>query len=95
MPLDHETVTRIARLARIRLTQEVQEKTLPGLNSILGFVEQLSSINTEGVEPMVSASATTLRLREDRVDDGHCRDAVLANAPESFAGFFVVPKVVE
>jgi len=95
MALDQKTVARIARLARIRLTPEVSEKTLPGLNRVLGFIEQLSNINTQGVEPMVSVSATTLRLRDDIVNDGNCRDAVLANAPETIAGFFVVPKVVE
>ncbi len=95
MAIDHETVTRIAHLARIRLSPEVEEKTLPGLNRVIGFVEQLSAINTDGVEPMASVSATTLRMRDDSVDDGNCQKEVLANAPESFAGFYVVPKVVE
>lgn len=95
MSIDKETVAKIGRLARIRLTADEQETYAGELSGILGFVEQLSEVDTAGVEPMTSVVDMTLYLREDKVTDGKCRDDVLANAPEVAEGFFVVPKVVE
>lgn len=95
MPLDEATVARIARLARI----EVDEARLPGLASelanILGWVEQLSEVETDHVEPLRAVMPIPSRRREDAVTDGDRRDDVLANAPEADDGCYVVPKVVE
>lgn len=96
MSVDKSTVLRIAKLARIRVREAELEGLAGELNNILGWVEQLREVDTEGVAPMASvAEGMRLRWRDDRVSDGDCRDSVLANAPETRDGFFVVPKVIE
>lgn len=95
MNIDETTVKRIARLARIKVTPE-EAKSLEGeLSGILAWVEQLSEVDTTGVEPMTRIVAMDLKQRDDVVTDGDKADAVTANAPMTEAGFFVVPKVVE
>ncbi len=95
MAVDRDTVAKIARLARIRVSAEQQAALAGELSNILGWVEQLGELDTEGVEPMTSVVAVTPRLRADVVNDGDRRDQVLANAPEPAHGFFTVPKVIE
>jgi aspartyl-tRNA(Asn)/glutamyl-tRNA(Gln) amidotransferase subunit C len=95
MAIDKAMVADIARLARIRVPEAQQGALVGELNNILGWVEQLSELDTEGVEPMTSVVEVRLPLRPDAVSDGDCRDKVLANAPEPARGFFSVPKVVE
>lgn len=95
MSVEPETVRKIARLARIA----VSETDVPGLtgelNGILGWIEQLGEVDTSGVEPMASVMPGALRWRADVVSDGNIQDKVLANAPEAASGFFAVPKVIE
>jgi aspartyl-tRNA(Asn)/glutamyl-tRNA(Gln) amidotransferase subunit C len=95
MSVTPEQVRHIARLARIAMSDEEIAALAPELNNILGWVEQLSEVNTDGVEPLTAVIDQKLRLREDKVTDGDCRDAVLANAPAAEHGFFAVPKVIE
>lgn len=95
MALDQETVRRIAYLARIRVDDERLDQIAGELDGILHWVEQLSEVDTEGVEPMTSVTEITPPLRTDIVNDGDCRDKVLANATDSVDGFYTVPKVVE
>lgn len=95
MAIDAATVRRVARLARIREPEDRLEPLARELSAILGWIEQLNEIDTDGVEPMTSAVAATLPMREDIVTDGGDADAILANAPAKADGFFVVPKVVE
>lgn len=95
MSLDKDTVKNIAYLARIRVDDDRLEHLAGELSSILGWIEQLQELDTDGVEPMTSVAAMELPQREDVVTDGNCRDAVLRNAPEAEDGFFTVPKVVE
>ncbi len=96
MSVDKSTVVRIAKLARIRVPEEELDGLANELNNILGWVEQLNEVDTEGVAPMASVvEGMGLRWRKDAVTDGNCRDDVLANAPDSREGFFVVPKVIE
>lgn len=95
MSLDKATVARIARLARLRIEAQDQERMVGELNGILTWIEQLRAVDVEGVEPMTSVVAMDLVLREDVVTVPGDRDAVLANAPAKEHGFFVVPKVVE
>lgn len=95
MAIDKETVRRVASLAQIR-EPEARLGPLAGeLSGILKWIEQLSEVDTQGVEPMTSAVATPLPMRDDAVTDGGDAAAVLANAPASANGYFVVPKVVE
>jgi aspartyl-tRNA(Asn)/glutamyl-tRNA(Gln) amidotransferase subunit C len=95
MSLDSDTVRRIAKLARIGV-EEVEIARLQGeLNGILGWIEELSEVDVEGVAPLTGGAQIALRLREDAVTDGRIAEAVLANAPDRVGAFFTVPKVVE
>ena len=95
MSVDAQTVRRVAHLARIAVADDEVENLKGELNAILAFVEQLSEVDVEGVEPMTSVAPMKLALREDKVTDGGDAARVLANAPQTEDGFFVVPKVVE
>lgn len=95
MSVDKETVKRVARLARIAVTDEEATSLQGELNTILGFVEQLNEVDVSGVEPMTSVIAIEQRMREDVVNDGGKAAAIVANAPVREGNFFVVPKVVE
>ena len=90
-----DTVRKVAELARIR-EPEARLAALAGeLSGILAWIEQLNEVDVDGVEPMTSAVAATLPMRDDVVTEGGDAAAILANAPKSRDGFFVVPKVVE
>ena len=95
MSVDEATVRRVAKLARIA----VSEDQLPGLageiNGILGFVEQLAEVNVDGVEPMTSVIPMAMKMRKDEVTDGDIADRIVSNAPMTEQNFFEVPKVVE
>ena len=95
MAVDRDTVGRVASLARIRVPEAELDQLAGELNNILGWIEQLSEVNTAGVAPMASVADMTLRRRPDAVTDGDIRDKILANAPQTENGYFVVPKVVE
>ena len=95
MSVSPEQVRHIAKLARIAMSDEELERLVPELNQILGWVEQLEEVDTDGVEPLTAVVPNKLRLRVDKVTDGNCRDEVLANAPVAEHGFFAVPKVIE
>lgn len=95
MSIDKNTVKKVAGLARLRLTEAEMEKYAGQLNNIMGFVEQLNEVNTDNVAPLPSPVDMPLPLRRDAVTDGGDAGAVLANAPETMEGFYVVPKVVE
>ena len=95
MSVDLPTVKRVAKLSRIAISDERAEGLRDELNTILGFVEQLSEVDVVGVEPMTSVVDMSMRQRADEVTDGNRADDVVANAPLSEDNFFVVPKVVE
>jgi aspartyl-tRNA(Asn)/glutamyl-tRNA(Gln) amidotransferase subunit C len=95
MSLTRDDVKKVAGLARLRMTDDQMDELLPKMNNIVGFIEQLSEVDTDNVEPLSNVARSTLPLRKDEITDGECRDKVLANAPESEEGFFGVPKVVE
>ena len=95
MSVSPEQVRHIAKLARIAMNDEELARLVPELNAIIGWVEQLGEVDTDGVEPLATVIDQKLRLREDVVTDGDIRDDVLANAPEAQHGFFAVPKVIE
>ena len=93
--MDTETVKRIAHLARIDVADSELEPLADELGAIIGWVEQLAEVDTNGVEPMTSVAEATLPRRPDEVTDGGLGDGVMANAPEHEKGFYTVPKVVE
>lgn len=95
MSVDTATVKKIASLARLAMSEAEAEAMVPELNNILGWIEQLGEVDTSQVQPMTAVIPNHLRLREDVVTDGDCRDKILANAPQAEHGFFAVPKVIE
>ncbi len=95
MSLDEADVARIARLARIEIDPEKRTALAAELSNIMGWIEQLNEVNTDGVPPMTSVGEASLTLRADEVTDGDKSEKVLENAPEQQDGHFVVPKVVE
>jgi aspartyl-tRNA(Asn)/glutamyl-tRNA(Gln) amidotransferase subunit C len=95
MSVDAATVRRIAHLARIAVAEDEVEHLRNELNAILGFVDQLSEVNVEGVAPMTSVTPMTMKKRPDAVTDGGIPDDILKNAPATEDHYFVVPKVVE
>lgn len=95
MSVDIDTVKRVARLARIKVSDQEAERMTGELNGILQFVEQLGEVDISGVEPMTSVVEQTMKKRQDEVTDGNKAGDIVANAPASEDNFFVVPKVVE
>ena len=95
MSVDKDTVKRVARLARIAVSDAEAEALQAELNTILGFVEQLNEVDVTGVEPMTSVVAMTMKMRDDVVTEGDEAEKIVANAPAREDHFFVVPKVVE
>ena len=95
MSVDEKMVHRVANLARIGITDDEVPKLTIELSAILGFVEQLFELDTQGVKPLTSAVEDKIRGRDDVVTDGGCAKDVLANAPEKDDEYFAVPKVVE
>ncbi|UAK24853.1 Asp-tRNA(Asn)/Glu-tRNA(Gln) amidotransferase subunit GatC [Sphingomonas nostoxanthinifaciens] len=95
MSVDAAAVRKIASLARIAVTEAEVDAMTGELNNILGWVEQLGEVDTDGIEPLAAVIPNQLRLRDDVVTDGGIRDDVLANAPQAEHGFYAVPKVIE
>lgn len=95
MSVTKDDVRKVANLARIALPEDRVEPMTDELNGILKWIEQLDEVDVEGVEPMTSVVETALPMRKDVITDGNIQAKVLANAPRSEDGFFVVPKVVE
>lgn len=95
MSVDQAAVRRIAHLARIAVSEAEVPHLQNELNAILSFVEDLDKVDVAGVEPMVSVIPMKLPMRDDVVTDGDIEPLVLANAPMTEDGFFLVPKVVE
>ena len=95
MSVDATTVRRIAHLARIAVTDDEVPHLQGELNAMLAFVEQLSEVDVDGVEPMTSVMPMQMKKRIDVVTDGEIADKVVANAPATEDHFFMVPKVVE
>ena len=95
MSVDLTTVKRVAKLARIAVSEEQAEKMVGELNNIIGFVEQLNEVNVDGIEPMTSVVSMTMRKRKDEVTDGNKADDIVANAPATEDHYFMVPKVIE
>jgi len=95
MSVDAHTVRRIAHLARIAVKEEEVEHLAGELNAMLAFVEQLSEVDVEGVEPMTSVTPMAMKKREDLVTDGEIAADIMKNAPATEDNFFLVPKVIE
>jgi aspartyl-tRNA(Asn)/glutamyl-tRNA(Gln) amidotransferase subunit C len=95
MSVDLGAVRHIAHLARIGVSEAEIPHLQGEINAILRFVQALEAVDVEGVEPMTSVIPMRLPMRDDIVTDGEIADKVLANAPLTEDGFFLVPKVIE
>ncbi|MGO3343947.1 MAG: Asp-tRNA(Asn)/Glu-tRNA(Gln) amidotransferase subunit GatC [Marinomonas sp.] len=95
MSIDKQDVQKIAHLARLALTEEDAVQYQHSLSSVLSLVEQMQSVNTDGIEPLGNPLEMTQRLREDIVTEENNREAFLANAPQTEAGLFLVPQVID
>jgi len=94
MKITREEVVHVARLARLKLSEEQEKRFALQLNKVLEYMERLNELNTEGVEPTFHAVSLQNALREDEVRPSLPREISLDNAPERAKGFFVVPKVI-
>lgn len=95
MSIDIDTARRVASLARIRVEEDALPELAQEFNAVLGFIEQLSEVDVDGIEPMTSVTPQRLKRREDVITDGDQQAKILKNAPDAREGFFAVPKVVE
>jgi aspartyl-tRNA(Asn)/glutamyl-tRNA(Gln) amidotransferase subunit C len=95
MAIDEKVVTKIAHLSRLALQPDEITEAAAKLNATLAWVEQLTAVNVDGIEPLASVNDTSLRTRTDVITDGGKTQDILANAPAKTADFFTVPKVVE
>ena len=95
MKLDTNTINKIAKLARIKLSAKEAEALLKDMNSILDWVEQLNEVNTDSIEPLANISSSILPQRKDESKDVNSCDEILQNSPDKLEGYFAVPKVVE
>ncbi|GHU05155.1 glutamyl-tRNA(Gln) amidotransferase subunit C [Betaproteobacteria bacterium] len=95
MSLNLEQVRRIAQLARIEISEAEAENTLGQLNGIFSLIEEMQAVDTRGVEPMAHAQDLAQRLREDKVTGTNRREAYQSVAPETEAGLYLVPRVIE
>ena len=95
MSIDKDKIKHTAKLARISLDENKIDSLSKDLSNIFKFIEKLNKANTENIKPLSSILDHSLRLREDKVDDGNIRDQILENAPNKNEDFFIVPKVIE
>jgi aspartyl-tRNA(Asn)/glutamyl-tRNA(Gln) amidotransferase subunit C len=95
MQVDEATVRRIARLARIKISDAEAKGLDKELSGILDWVKQLDEVDTTSVEPMTRVVPIELKKREDKVTDGDIADDIVKNAPMTEDHYFVVQKVVE
>ena len=95
MAIDNETVKRVAFLSRLKIENEKIEETKEEFNKIISWIEDLNEIDTNKVEPLISVNDEHLRMRDDEITAGNCREDILKNAPSAEYDYFSVPKVVE
>lgn len=95
MTLDKSTVETIAGLARLNVDDTEIDKYQSELSNILDLVEQMDTVNTDGIEPMTHPFDATLRLRDDAVTEHDQREQYQAVAPSTENGLYLVPKVID
>lgn len=95
MSFDEKTIKTVANLARLKLPETEESKLRSDVEDILAWVEQLKEVDVMGVEPLVSVTPRETAVRKDVVSDGNIQEELMANAPETVQGFYVVPRMVE
>ena len=95
MALERSDVEKIAHLAHLDLVESEIPQTTAALNSILGLVDQMQAVNTDGIEPLAHPLEATQRLRADVVTEVNHREAYQSIAPAVENGLYLVPKVID
>ena len=95
MSITKDTILKIANLAKISITSDETEKLESEISSIISWVETLNEDDTDNIEPMINSLKSSLRMRDDEVNDGNKIKDILLNSPTEDDNFFVVPKVIE
>ena len=95
MIIDEKVVSNIAELAQLEILPEHMQEYVDSLSDILELVEQMQTVETEGVEPMSNPLDSIQRLRVDEVSESNQREQLQALAPEILDGLYLVPRVVE
>lgn len=95
MAIERSEVEKIAHLARLGLTESDLPHTTETLNNILGLVDRMQAVDTQGVAPLAHPLETHQRLRADAVTETNQRDAYQAIAPAVEEGLYLVPRVIE
>jgi aspartyl-tRNA(Asn)/glutamyl-tRNA(Gln) amidotransferase subunit C len=94
MEITKEKVARIADLARLELKEEKVEKFALQFSDIIGYMDKMNSLDTDGVEPLFSPSENTSIMREDVAQNNYNRHELLSNAPAHDGQYFIVPKIL-
>jgi aspartyl-tRNA(Asn)/glutamyl-tRNA(Gln) amidotransferase subunit C len=95
MSVEQAEIEKIAHLARVRIAESEIADVTGRISGILDLVDQMQAVDTSGVEPMANPLDATARLRADEVTETNQREAFQAIAPETEAGLYLVPKVIE
>jgi aspartyl-tRNA(Asn)/glutamyl-tRNA(Gln) amidotransferase subunit C len=95
MSIEQSDIEKIAVLARIRIDHNDVADVANRINDILAMVDTMQAVDTSNIEPMANPLDATQRLREDRVTETNQREQFQAIAPETEAGLYLVPKVIE
>lgn len=95
MQITYEHILHLEKLSRLQLDEQTRQNLLPALNNVLGMIEQLQNVNTDGVEPLVHLTDEhDNTLRNDQVAPMLTNQQALANAPLSIDGYFATPKYI-
>ncbi|MBP1757031.1 MAG: Aspartyl-tRNA(Asn) amidotransferase subunit - Glutamyl-tRNA(Gln) amidotransferase subunit [Firmicutes bacterium] len=95
MKITEETISYVAALAKLRVSEDEKEQVAKDLDHILEYIETMNKLDTEGVEPMSHVLPVKNVFREDEVVNENQREELLKNAPKRIEGSFAVPKTVE
>ena len=95
MKIDQTLIEKLAKLSQLDFSQEAKSKMEQDLNKILAFVDELNTLNTDDIEPLVYMNEEVNKLREDKVDEHLPKEKALKNAPDKDSDYFKVPTVLK
>ena len=95
MSLTIDDVKKVARLARLAVSEHEAQTAHTQLSNIFGLIAEMQAVDTSGIEPMSHAQDVTLRLREDKITEGNQRELFQSIAPQVETGLYLVPQVIE
>ncbi len=95
MTITPEELSTVAALAKLDISAEELPNYMDQINGVLRLIQNMQAVNTDDIEPLSHPLELQQRLREDVVSETNQRDALQAIAPETAAGLYLVPKVIE